>query len=101
MFDPQKLLPIVQSSFPKAKPEQLMAALTNLAKAHPDLSAAQALAALQKFMQQKQSPIHQYLANGGFVTAGIDGVDSNPNPPQVEPEDGTAGVNGKKARGGK
>lgn len=65
MFDPQKLLPIVQSSFPKAKPEQLMDALTKLAKAHPELSAAQALSALQHFVQQKKAPTMGGLARTG------------------------------------
>ncbi len=68
MFDPQKLLPIIQSSFPKAKPEQLMQALTNLAKAHPELSAAQALAALQKYMQEKKTPSMGMMARtGGMI----------------------------------
>lgn len=65
MFDPKALLPIVQSSFPKATPQQLMEALTKLAQAHPNLSAAQALAALQKFMQDKQSPSIGMMARKG------------------------------------
>lgn len=65
MFDPKALLPIIQSSFPKAKPEQLIEALTNLAKAHPDLSAAQALAALQKYMQEKTAPTIGMMARQG------------------------------------
>ncbi len=65
MFDPAKLLPVVQGSFPKAKPEQIMEALTNLAKAHPDLSGAQALAALQEYMKQKKSPTMGGLARTG------------------------------------
>lgn len=68
MFDPAKLVPIVQGSFPKAKPEQLMDALTKLAKAHPELTAAQALAALQKFMQQKKAPtMGTYAKTGGMI----------------------------------
>lgn len=67
MFDPAKLLPIVKSSFPKATPEQLMEALTKLAQAHPELSAAQALAALQKFMQEKESPSVGMMARKGAL----------------------------------
>ena len=65
MFDPAKLLPVVQGSFPKAKPEQLMDALTKLSKAHPELSGAQALAALQHYMQQRKAPTMGNLAQTG------------------------------------
>ena len=68
MFDPKALLPIIQSSFPKATPQQLMEALTKLSKAHPNLSGAQALAALQHFMQQKKSPnMGTYARTGGMI----------------------------------
>lgn len=65
MFDPQAILPMLKSSFPKASEAQLLEALNKLAKAHPDLSAAQALAAIQHFMQQKQSPTMGNLARTG------------------------------------
>jgi hypothetical protein len=65
MFDPQALLPVVKGSFPKASPEQLLEALTKLSKAHPELSAMQALAALQKFMQEKKSPSIGMMARQG------------------------------------
>jgi hypothetical protein len=65
MFDPKSLLPVIQSSFPKATPEQLLEALTKLSKAHPELSGPQALAALQHFMQQKKSPTMGSLARMG------------------------------------
>lgn len=69
MFDPQALLPIVKSSFPKATPEQLLEALTKLSKAHPNLTGAQALAALQKFMQEKKAPTMGMMArNGGMIS---------------------------------
>ena len=67
MFDPKALLPIVSSSFPKATPEQLLEALTKLAKAHPDLSAIQALAALQKYMQEKTQPSIGMMARKGAM----------------------------------
>ncbi len=56
MIDAQKLLPILKPSMPKATDTQIMEAINKLAKAHPDLSNAQALAALQHVMQQKKSP---------------------------------------------
>ncbi len=65
MFDPKQLLPIVQGSFPKATPPQLLEALTKLSKAHPNLTAAQALAALQHVMQQKQAPTMRGMALQG------------------------------------
>lgn len=65
MFNPQQLLPIVQTSFPKAKPEQLLQALEKLAKAHPNLTAAQALAALQHYIQQKKAPTMGAYARQG------------------------------------
>ena len=65
MFDPQALVPVIQSSFPKAKPEQLLEALAKLSKAHPNLTAMQALAALQKFMQEKQAPSMGMMARQG------------------------------------
>lgn len=68
MFDPQALLPIVKSSFPKATPEQLLEALTKLSKAHPELSAMQALAALQKFIQDKKSPSMGMMARKGAIS---------------------------------
>jgi len=67
MFDPKQLLPIVQSSFPKATPEQLLEALTKLSKAHPNLTGMQALAALQKFMQDKKAPSIGMMARRGTV----------------------------------
>jgi hypothetical protein len=67
MFDPKALLPIIKSSFPKATPEQLLEALTKLANAHPDLTAAQALAALQKVMQEKEAPSIGMMARKGAV----------------------------------
>ena len=68
MFDPKQLLPIVQGSFPKATPPQLLDALTKLSKAHPNLTAAQALAALQHYMQQKKSPtMGSYAKTGRMI----------------------------------
>jgi hypothetical protein len=67
MFDPQALLPIVKSSFPKATPEQLLEALTKLSKAHPELSGVQALAALQKYMQEKTQPSIGMMARKGAI----------------------------------
>jgi hypothetical protein len=67
MFDPKQLLPIIKSSFPKATDEQLLAALDKLAKGHPQLSAMQALAALQKFMQEKQNPSIGMMARRGSL----------------------------------
>ena len=64
---PAKTFADYQGSFPKAKPEQLIDALTKLAKAHPDLTAAQALAALQKYMQDKQSPTIGMMAQKGGI----------------------------------
>ena len=67
MFDPKALLPIVQTGFPKATPEQLMDALTKLSKKHPELSGLQALAALQKYVQDKQSPSIGMMARKGAL----------------------------------
>ncbi len=68
MFDPKSLLPVVQSSFPKAKPEQLLEALNKLSKAHPDLTGVQALAALQHYMKQKKAPtMGAYARQGGMI----------------------------------
>jgi|HubBroStandDraft_3_1064219.scaffolds.fasta_scaffold758663_2 hypothetical protein len=65
MIDPQKLLPILKPSMPKASDAQIMEAINKLAKAHPELSNTQALAALQKFMQEKKSPTMGNLARTG------------------------------------
>lgn len=65
MFDPKQLLPMVQSSFPKASPQQLLEALTKLNKAQPQLTAIQALAALQHYIQQKKSPTMGAYARQG------------------------------------
>ncbi len=67
MFDPKQILPIVQAGFPKAKPEQLMEALEKLAKAHPDLTAMQALAALQKYVKERQQPSIGMMARQGAL----------------------------------
>lgn len=67
MFDPQKLLPLIKNSFPKATPEQLLEALTKLAKAHPELTEIQALAALNKFFQEKKSPSIGMMARQGAL----------------------------------
>jgi len=64
MFDPKQLFPIVRKSMTRGSDEQVMQALRKLAQAHPELSAEQALAALQKAMPQK-SPLGKYL--GGNV----------------------------------
>lgn len=64
MFDPKEIFPIVRNSLKKGTDEQVMAALTKLSQAHPDLTAEQALAALQKAMPQA-SPMGKYL--GGEV----------------------------------
>ena len=68
MLDVKKLFPIVRPSFPKGSDEQVMQALTKFGAAHPQLNDMQALAALQKFMQDKmpqQSPVQKYLKGGG------------------------------------
>lgn len=67
MFDPKQLLPYVKQGFPKASDAQLMQALTKLQQAHPQLSAMQALAALQKYMQEKSAPTIGMMARQGAV----------------------------------
>lgn len=69
MFDPQKIFPIVRKSMTKGTDEQVMQALSKFGAAHPQLDDMQALAALQKFMQdqgpqQQQSPVQSYLSGG-------------------------------------
>lgn len=60
MFDPKQIFPIVRKSITKGTDEQVMGALTQLAQAHPNLTAEQALAALQHAMP-KPSAIGKYL----------------------------------------
>jgi hypothetical protein len=67
MINAQQLLPLLKPSMPKASDAQIMEAINKLAKAHPDLSNAQALAALQKFMQEKQSPTMGMMARKGAI----------------------------------
>ena len=67
MIDPQKLLPILKPSMPKANDAQILEAINKLSKAHPSLSNAQALAALQKFAQEKQSPTMGGMARKGAI----------------------------------
>lgn len=65
MFNPQELFPIVRKSLPKGTDEQVMGALTKLAQAHPDLTAEQALAALQQAIPgQQPSAVGKYLGGG-------------------------------------
>lgn len=52
MFDPRQIFPIVRASAKKGTDQEVMGALTQLAKAHPDLNEEQALAALQMYMKQ-------------------------------------------------
>lgn len=54
MFDPKQLLPIVKRSAPQAQDGKILAALTKLSQAHPNLTAEQALAALQKYLQKNK-----------------------------------------------
>lgn len=67
MIDPKALLPILKSSLPKADEGQLLQALESLAKAHPDLNNMQALAALQKYFQDKQKPSIGMMAQKGAI----------------------------------
>lgn len=67
MIDPNKLLPILKPSMPKATDAQILEAINKLAKAHPGLSNAQALAALQKFMQEKKAPSIGMMARKGAL----------------------------------
>lgn len=53
MFNPKEIFPIVRASMTKGSDQQVMGALDQLAKAHPELSNEQALAALQAFVKQQ------------------------------------------------
>lgn len=64
MIDSKALLPILKGTL-KGTDEQIMEALMKLAKAHPELSNAQALAALQHVYQQKKSPSMKGMALQG------------------------------------
>ncbi len=65
MFDPKQIFPIVRKSLPKGTDDQVMGALTKLAQAHPNLTAEQALAALQQAIPGSQpSSIGKYLGGG-------------------------------------
>jgi hypothetical protein len=65
MINPQQLLPIVKGSFKKGSDEQILEALNKLAKAHPELSNAQAAAALQQYIKGRVQPSMGNLARTG------------------------------------
>lgn len=68
MINPQALLPVVKGSFPKGNDAQILEALAKLAKAHPNLDNMQALAAIQKFLQEKKNPsMGMYARQGGKI----------------------------------
>lgn len=56
MIDAKKLFPIIRSSVTKGTDDEVMQAIEGFAKENPDLDNLQALAAIQKVMQQKESP---------------------------------------------
>lgn len=54
MLDIKALLPEVQKLFPDKSPEEILAKLKELAKAHPDLDNQGALQALSQFLSQDE-----------------------------------------------